>query len=136
RAIDQLADKRDKEAVSQLKQALGHDPFFGVRLEASRALHAIHSDEALAALLASPEQTDARVRRQVAVDIGSFYRDSAYDWARKALDAEKNPEIVVAEIRELGAYPKPETHDLLLKYLHGESFHNELADASMEAMGA
>jgi aminopeptidase N len=133
-AIDQLANKRDKETVSHLKQALDDDPFYGVRLEASRALRSIHTDEAFDALLASPPQPDARVRLQVAQDIGGFYRDKAFDWALKAPDRENNPDIVAAEIRELGGYAKPASHDVLLKYLHGDSYRNLLAGAAVEAM--
>jgi len=36
-----------------------------VRIEAGRALLSIHTDEALDALLASTDQADARVRREV-----------------------------------------------------------------------
>src|SRR5207244_6671834 len=52
-AIDQLAEKKDKEAVAKLKEALNHDAFYGVRIEAPRALRSIHSDDAVEALLAS-----------------------------------------------------------------------------------
>jgi aminopeptidase N len=133
-AIEQLANRRDKDTVGKLKQALNSDGFYGVRLEASRALAAMRSEEALDALLASTKQSDARVRRQVVADLGGFYRDTAYEAARRALESEKNPEIVAAAIRELAGYSKPEVQASLLKFLDSKSFHNELGDAAISAM--
>ncbi|SPE56434.1 Peptidase M1, membrane alanine aminopeptidase [Verrucomicrobia bacterium] len=133
-AVEQLGDKRDKESVARLKRTLGQDAFYGVRLEASRALRSIHSDEALEALLASTDQPDARVRHQVAADIGGFYRDSACEYARKTLEHEKNPDILAAAIRELGGYSKPEVPENLERFLKGDSYHNELADAAVSAI--
>jgi aminopeptidase N len=133
-AIEQLSTKHDKQAVVHLKQALNHDEFYGVRLEASKALCLIHSDDAFDALLASTVQADARVRAQVVGDLAGFYRAEAYEAARTTLDHEKNPVILAAAIRALGAYSKPETREQLLKYLDSESFHNAVAVAAVAAM--
>jgi aminopeptidase N len=133
-AIEQLANKKDQEAVAQLKRVLNGDDFHGVRLEASRALRSIHTDEALDAMLASTDQSDARVRRQVAADIGGFYRDTAYDAALKTLAREKNPDIVSAALHALGGYARPEVHDTLLRFLNSDSYRNELAGAAISAM--
>ena len=133
-AIEQLSNRRDKESVAKLKQALNNDPFYGVRIEAGRALRSAHSDEALEALLASTKQPDARVRLQVMVDIGGFYRDTAYQSAQQDLEVEKNPAILSTEIRNLAGYAKPEVRSVLLKYLASESFRNRLADAAIGAI--
>ena len=133
-AIQQLSEKRNQETVARLKQALNHDAFYGVRIEASRALRSIHTDEALEALLACAKQTDARVRRQVVADIGGFYRETARDFARLSLETEKNPAILSTAIRDLAGYNRPEIHDLLLKFLDSESYRNQLADAAIAAM--
>ncbi|MDB6068185.1 MAG: putative rane alanyl aminopeptidase [Pedosphaera sp.] len=133
-AIEQLGSRKDKDAITKLKGALNNDPFFGVRLEAAGALRLNHSDEALEALLASTKQSDARVRRAVITDLGGFYRNTAYDSERAVLEQEKNPEILASAIRDLGSYAKPEVHDILLKYLTSESYHNALADAAIGSM--
>jgi aminopeptidase N len=135
-AIEQLSTKHDKQAVAHLKQALDNDEFYGVRLEASKALRSIHSADAFDALLASTAQTDARVREQVVSDLAGFYRDAACKAALATLESEKNPGIVAAAIRALGPYSKPETRELLLKYLDSDSFRNSLASAAVEAMHA
>ena len=135
-AVEQLADKKDKEAVAKLKGLLNDDGFYGVRIEAARALRSIHSDEALEALLASTKQPDARVRRTVQSDIAGFYNETAYKAALETLQAEKNPEIVSTALESLSAYAKPEVRETLLRFLHTESFRNELADAAIGAMRA
>ena len=133
-AIEQLTAKHDQEAVAQLKQTLRNDSFYGVRLEAARALGTIHTDEAREALLDSMKQPDARVRREVVSAIGGFYHDQAYDAAQKVLASEKNPDIVASALRGLGGYAKPAVHDTLLKFLGTPSYRNELADAAISAM--
>ena len=135
-AIEQLSTKQDKQTVARLKHALNHDAFFGVRIEASRALLTNHTDEAFDAMLASTAQPDARVRRQVVGDLAGFYRDAACESARTTLEREKNPDVAAKAIRALGNYSKPGTRDLLLKYLESESFRNELAVAAVDAMRA
>jgi aminopeptidase N len=130
-AIDQLGDKQDKETVAKLKQVLNDDPFYGARVEASRALRQIHSDEARDALLASTTQSDARVRHGVIGDIAGFYAAPALQSALKTAQNEKNPDIQAAALRALGGYSKPEAHETLLTYLKSQSFHNELAEASI-----
>src|SRR5207245_7615762 len=116
---------------ARMKQALNHDAFYGARIEASRALRSIHTDEALEALLASAKQPDARVRRQVVVDIGGFYRETARDFARRTLETEKNPAILSTAIRDLAGYNQPEIRDLLLKFLNSELYHNKLDNAAV-----
>jgi aminopeptidase N len=130
-AIEQLAEKKDKETVAKLKKTLNEDGFYGVRIEAARALRSIHLDEALEALLDSRKQSDARVRNEVVADIADFYDDSAYKSAMDTLQKEKNPDIAAGAIRGLGGYAKPEVHDTLIKFLNSESYRNELAAAAI-----
>jgi aminopeptidase N len=133
-AIEQLAEKKDKDSVASLKETLNHDAFYGVRIEAADALRSIHTDEALEALLASTKQPDARARRAVVLDIAGFYRDSAYDSALGTIKTEKNPDIVSAAVRSLAGYSKPEVRDTLLRFLNSDSFRNELADSAVAAI--
>jgi aminopeptidase N len=135
-AIEQLGNKKDQASVAKLKHALNHDAFFGVRGEAAKALQSIHSDESLEALLASTEQSDARVRNQVAASIAGFYYSTAFDLERRALQKEKNPDILAQHIRALGNYSKPDVREALLPLLHSESFRNVLAEAAITAMRA
>jgi aminopeptidase N len=133
-AIEQLANKKDHESVKRLAKVLREDSFYGVRLEASKALASIHNDEALEALIASTTQDDARVRLQVVSDIGAFYDIKALNAQKHTLESEKNPAIVAAALRGLGAYSEPDVDKLLTNYLHAPSYRNELAVAAVAAM--
>ena len=133
-AVNALGKKQDKESVAKLKQTLHSDPFYGVRIETAKALRRIHTDEALEALIASTNQPDARVRKQVFSEVGGFYQDQALAAETKCLEREKNPDIQAVAIAELGPYPKPEAHETLLRFLNSMSYRNSLADAAIQAM--
>jgi aminopeptidase N len=133
-AVAALKDKKDRASAAQLKTALNHDSFYGVRVEAAAALASIHSDECLDALLASTEQSDARARNAVAAAIAGFYNHAAYQEEVKALAVEKNPEIEAQDIKGLANYDKPEVRKILLPLLQSHSYRNSLADAAIAAM--
>lgn len=133
-AVEQLGGRKDAPTVAKLKQALNQDAHYGVRLAASQALRGMQTDEALAALLASTQQSDARVRRQVVADLGGFYNARSCQAALQVLAQEKNPDIAAAAITLLGAYAKPEVKDKLLACLRSQSYENVLADAAINAL--
>jgi len=133
-AVEQMSGR--KEALAKLKEALNNDPFYGVRLEAARSLRALQTEDALAALIASTQQSDARVRREVAAGIAGFYREASYAEARRVLTEEENPDIKAIAIAALGTYQKPEVRVTLLEYLKSDSYRNALADSAIGAMRA
>jgi len=135
-ALEQLANRQDAETVAKLKETLQRDSFYGVRVEAARALRSIHTGEALAALLDSAKQSDARVRLAVVAAVGGFFRESAGDCMRKVVADEKNPAIKAEAIRDLAAYEQPEIHQLLVNFLNSKSYREELAGAAISAIRA
>ena len=135
-AVEELGRHRDKDAIAKLKETLAADEFYGVRIEAARALRGIHSEEALSALLACRNQPDARVRRQVVEELGRFYHPRALEAAREIVRAERNPAIRAEALKALGAYGQPEVRNTLLEFLNSESYRNELAEAALEGIRA
>jgi len=133
-AVDLLKDKKDKVTVDKLKLAVNKDSFFGVRIQAAKALQSIHSDESLDALIASTKQSDARVRQAVVAAIAGFYNDKAFEAGQLVLTKEKNPDIMAADILGLGLYHKPEIHDTLVQLLDRPSFRFSISDAAIRAM--
>jgi aminopeptidase N len=133
-AVEQLASKKDRSSVDKLKSVLKGDPFYGVRVEAAKALRSMHTDEAFAALADSRQQDDARVRQHVTMALLGFYRDEAHDAARQILSQEKNPDIVAVALRALGAYGRVDVRETLLKYLKAESYRNVLAGTAIAAI--
>ncbi len=133
-AIEQLKEKKDRETVAKLNEAMTNDSSFHVRSEAAVALRSIHTDDALEALLTSPRQSDARVRLAVTYAISGFYRDTAYASSRNVIENEKNSMILGFAISTLGNYGRPEVRDVLIKFLNSESYHNRLSASAIEAM--
>jgi aminopeptidase N len=133
-AIEQLAKKQDKTTVGKLQQALNTDPFWGVRLEAAKALRQIHNDDARTALLAATDQPDARVRREVIQGIASFYREETPDALAQAIVNETNPDLQADVIRALAAYPVEAVKDTLINHLRSTSYKQMLAEAAVDAI--
>jgi len=135
-AIESLKDQATLQAVEKLKRLLNHDPFFGVRREAAKALRAIHSDDSLQALLASTQQPDARVRQDVMAAIAAFYDARALAAQRAALTSERNPDVEAESIRGLGQYAAADVRDLLLPLLQSQSYRNTILDSAIDAIRA
>lgn len=133
-AIQQLEKAKDKDTVKALADRLGKDPFYGVRVEAARALRAIHTPEALDALLAAADQNDARVRREVVAQVGEFFEPKARDFALQVLEREKNPEIIRAALGSLNAYPDDPVKQAIFRHLESESFRNTVASGAVASL--
>jgi aminopeptidase N len=133
-AIEQLKSKKDHQTLAALKKTLKEDRFYGVRMQAAKALQSIHSDESLEALLSSRAQSDARVRNQVIASIAGFYNTNAFDAELNIVQKEKNPDIQAQAIKALGLYRGPEIRELLLPLLQSESYRNQIADGAISAM--
>ena len=134
-ACEQMGERKDHEAVTKLKEALNSDSQWFVRAAASRALRGIHNDESFDALVASMKQSDARVRRQVVMDVTSFYRPAAFEQSQKVVENEKNPDIVAAALSALaplGTNARP----TLVKFLNSNSWRQQYAETAMTAMRA
>ncbi|HWN96160.1 MAG TPA: M1 family aminopeptidase [Methylomirabilota bacterium] len=134
-ACEQMGERKDHEAVMKLKEALNSDAQWFVRIAAARALRGIHNDESFDALVASMKQSDARIRRQVVVDVTSFYRPAAFEQAQNVLKTEKNPDIVAAALSALtpiGTNARP----TLVQFLNSDSWRQQHAETAMAAMRA
>jgi aminopeptidase N len=135
-AVEQLGAKKERGAVGKLKDALNNDAFYGVRMAASQALRSIQSDQAYDALLASAKQSDARVRRQILSDISGFYRDRSYEFGKRILEEDRNPDIQARALITMGAYHKQDVADTLTRYLRSDSYKNVLEEAAISGMRA
>ncbi len=133
-AVENLGARRDRESVAKLKQVLNADAFHGVRIEASKSLRSIHSEEARAALLESLAQPDARVRKQVVEDLGAFYSEDCLAAMKTILGKEANPEIIASALESMGAYTEAGLREVLLRFLRMPSFQNEIAVAAIQGM--
>ena len=133
-AVEALSKRKDKTSVQKLKESLAKDTFYGVRIAASKALRGIDSEHAFEALASTPRQKDARVRRQVVSDLGSFYKPAALTALKKSLQGEKNPAIRGTAIRALAGFGDSGAAGLIRKALGSSSYRHQLADAAVSAL--
>lgn len=133
-AVQQLANKKDSNSNKQLEHALNQDTFYGVRIEAAKALAKIHSSESLAALSHSLDQQDARVRQQVTRSLGAFYNTQALTLLKQIASTEKNPLISSAAISSLGKFPADQVKETLSAALNKSSYRHIIANAAIEAL--
>ncbi len=129
-ACDELAEVKTQAAVAALKKALNEDAFFGVRCAAARALRKIRTEEAVAALLDSVKQDDARVRKHVIEELGYCYREEAAKQLLATIESEKNPAIVATALRGLASYQGEEASAAAKKALRDESWGGEPVGAA------
>jgi aminopeptidase N len=134
-ACEQMGDRKDNEAVAKLKETLNGKSEWFVRVAASRALRGIQNDSSFDALVASMKQSDARVRRQVVMDVTSFYRPAAFEQAQNVLKSEKNPDIVATALGALGPLGT-NVRPTLIKYLNTDSWRQQYAETAMTSMRA
>ncbi len=133
-AVSLLGGRTDHDSLERLGQRLRSDSFYGVRIEAARALTKTQTPEALAVLVASVDQEDARVRQEVVAGIAKFYSTTAFAALRDLASREKNPDILGNALGALGRYPHDELRPLLLATLARESYRHRLASAAIGAM--
>ena len=133
-AVEALGKRKDKTSVAKLKDALNNDKFYGVRVAASKALRNVDTELALGALIDSAKQTDARVRRQVISDIGSFYDPSSLETLKTSLKNEANPGVQATAIRSLAGFGDKEASTLIRDALKANSYRHQVADAAISAM--
>lgn len=135
-ACEQLSKKKDKTTIEKLQNALNTDPFWGVRVEAAKSLRKIHNDNSRAALLASTEQEDDRVRREVNRGIAAFFHEETPAALANVMENEANPDLIADSIRALAPYPVDDVKETLLAYLNSESYKDILSGAANSAIVA
>ncbi|HWQ92577.1 MAG TPA: M1 family metallopeptidase [Clostridia bacterium] len=133
-ALAQLSKRGDKETVQRIKNVLETDKFYGVRIEAAKALAGMRTPEAREILLGALQQTDPRVRQRVLESLAGFYHPEVCDRVRAMIRSERNPAVVSAGLQVLAAYSGTDIRDTLLEFLNSVSYRNELAEGAIDAI--
>jgi HEAT repeat protein len=133
-AVELMAKRKDATTRDKLKHALQNDPFYAVRLAASKALRGIGGDDAFAALTDSTDQPNAKVRQQVISDIATQYNPEALAALKQSLASEKNPSIRARAIGGLTGHDDKAARALIDEALGSASFRHQLADAAVSAL--
>lgn len=134
-ALHALAKRETNEARKAIGEALRTDPFYGVRIQAAKALGKTQHEQAFAELQQAVNADDARVRQAVVEAIGKLFSRAAKQSLLRVADQEKNPAIAAEAIRSLGKYRTEAAQTAVFRQLGSQSFRNELAVAALEAIG-
>ena len=134
-AAEALGKQASHKTIAALKETLGNDEFYGVRIAAAKSLAQMATDEAFEALADSLQQDDARVRLQVVESLGTFYRPQTRQILQQVVENQPNPAVVAAAVKSLGKFPAEEVRRTIQQALATESFGDEIAAAAAIALG-
>jgi aminopeptidase N len=137
RAAEQLGRTKTPADREALTQALATEKFWGVQVEIVGALGESGGEASRNALIEGLKQTNPRVRRACAEQLGKFRRDAQAAAALKEL-LRKGDESYFVEAASLGAYAKMEQADavaLLLPWLAKPSHNDVLRSAALHGLG-
>jgi aminopeptidase N len=134
RAVKALGERADSRSLAFLKGRALEDPFYGIRLEAVKALGKVQSPERLQALVECLAQKDDRVRQAAVRALGAFYHETAQAKLREIVGAERNPEIVADALKGLAKFPGEEIRKVLSESLNRSCYRERIAVAAVEAL--
>ena len=134
-AVHALADLETQDALAAVGKALRDDPFFGVRIEAAKALGDVNLKASLAELQTALDADDGRVRLAVVEAISKHYSSPAEELLLQVVAKARNPAIIAEATRGLGKYRSSRALSIVEQQLSSDSFRNEQAVAAMEAIG-
>ena len=131
------ADRNDSKVDAALGDAALHDPFWGIRVEALRALGRMGGDDAEARILAVLNtEKEPWVRDVAARELGNF-RGNETIASRLAQVAANDPayRVRAAAIESLAAIKAPDAYDILLASVNADSPDDVLRRAGLSAFG-
>jgi aminopeptidase N len=122
-------------AADGLAEALRGDPFYGVRLEAAKALGSVRGDRAEAALLEGLGDPDARVRTAAAQALGRFRgSDRAALALGGVIDDEPAYGTVAAAVFSLAEIRAEAAREAALRALTLDSYREQIRVAGLRAL--
>jgi len=128
--------RNDAEAIAALGEAAQHDPFWGVRAEALRALGKIDGADAEKQVLPGLNDQKPWVREVAVRTLGSFKQDQ--DVAVRLTDLAAHDSayrVRAAALRTLGEVKAPNAFDVLTAAVTSESPDGILRDAALSSFG-
>jgi aminopeptidase N len=130
-------DRDDPRAVAALGEAALHDPFWGIRVEALRALGRTGGNDSEARVLAVLNGEKEPWVRDVAARVLGNFREDASLASRLADVASNDPayRVRAAAIESLAAIKAPNAFDILVASVNADSPDNILRRAALGAFG-
>ncbi|MBV8364982.1 MAG: HEAT repeat domain-containing protein [Candidatus Eremiobacteraeota bacterium] len=131
-----LAGNASPEAIDGLRGALKRDAFWGVQAEAAKALGAIKTDDARAALIAAVKVANPKARRAVAEALGEFRGEQACAALEPLAKSDRSYFVEAAAATSIGKTKSPRAFELLRKSLDKDSFNDVVRAGALTGYGA
>jgi len=129
--------RNDAEAIAALGDAAEHDPFWGVRAEALRALGKVDGADAEKQVFTGLSDQAPWVREVAVRTLGSFKQDT--DLATRLTDVTAHDpayRVRAAALRALAEVKAPNAFDILVAAVNSDSPDGILRDAALGSFGA
>ncbi len=135
-AARDLAERAPRgPAIDGLAEALDRDSFYGVRIEAAKALGRVRGPGARSALKHALGDPDARVRTAAAKALGQFRDDAEAARAlRRVVASERAYGTYAAAVLSLARIGAPEARETALRALGVDSHRERIRVAALEAL--
>jgi aminopeptidase N len=137
RAVKHFAQSRSDEDRETLIRALETEKFLGVQMEIVAVLGDLGHADIRQALVRGLQNSQPKLRRACAEQLGKFYHDTAAANALKSLLKQGDPSTGV-EAAALASYAKleqPDTSAVLLPWLDKPSHREVLRSAALRGLG-
>ena len=128
--------KKKAKAAKLLGTVLKNDRFWGVRVEAAKALRKLGNDASYAALTDNLDQSNAKVRYAVVSALGKTYRPETLVKLKKLYADESNPAIRSSIVKAMGKFDIKETQPVVKQALASDTFREEELSAGIAALRA
>jgi aminopeptidase N len=135
-AAIELKARKSEAITNALAKAALKDKFYGVRLEAARALTELRTDAAKAALLEVLKDQNPQVRRVAIKGLGDFSDASLADTFIKIIQTDQSDFAVADAARALGLTDSPKAYEPLLAATKMTSWQGTVRAAAIAGLAS
>jgi aminopeptidase N len=135
-AVGELKKHKDDEVARALGEVLTKDTFWGVKVEAARALASFQTAAAKAALLAGAKDAKSAVRREAIKGLGQFKDKELAEFFISVINTDQSYYAIGDAARALGATGSPKAFEVLVKTLDMTSDKEVIRAAALQGLAA
>jgi aminopeptidase N len=134
RALEELKQHHSEASVKALSEAAIRDQFWGVRLEATKALAELKTDAARVALLEAVKDKDSRIRREAIKGLSVFNDPKLTDLFINIIKNDPSYFAVAEAARALGQSGAPQAFDVLVDLLKQDSWQDTIRSGALAGL--
>jgi aminopeptidase N len=133
-AVNELKSKNDEETAKALGEVLAGDKFWGVKVEAAKALAAFKTDGSKAALQRGLNDPKSAVRREVMRGLGQFKDAALADSFIRTIETDQSYGAIAEAAVALGNTGSPKAFDVLSKTAEISAEQNPVRVAALNGL--